>query len=263
MSNRNYINAIERGMKILEILGSAGRKLSLTEIASLCQMNRTAANRFLYTFCILGYINRDDRKLYELSHKALAFGFSYLQSSNLRTLCKPHIDELSAELDQTSNLAILDDLDIIYLYRREKKRFLRFLKYDLYDGSKLPSYCTSVGKVLLAGLDDDDMIDRIERMDLEPITPRTITSKKDLLKELMTVRVCGYAISDGELSMDLFSFAVPVKDAMGVVIASINLTISLNQLSPSFREKILRKLFEKGKLVSRLLGYQGTWPHVG
>jgi len=257
MSDRNYINAIERGLKILEVLGGAGRKLTLTEVADFCEMNKTAANRFLYTFSLLGYVHRDEMKRYELSPRVLSLGFSYLNSSNLRSLCKPHIDELSAALDQTANLAILDDLDAIYLYRKEKKRYL---KYDLYDGSKLPAYCTSVGKVLLAGLPDDELKERLGRLDLEPITRKTITSKKHLWQELMEIRKRGYAVSDRELSMDLYSLAVPVMDAKGAVVGSINVTTAAGNLNPSFHHQILQKLFEKGKLISSLLGYQGNWP---
>jgi IclR family pca regulon transcriptional regulator len=124
MPDRNYIHTIERGLKILEIFGTSARKLTLTEVADLCRMNKTAVNRFLHTLCILGYLNRDEMKRYSLSPRVLSLGFAYLNSSNLRSVCKPHIDELSAELNQTVNLAILDDLYAIYLYRKERKRFL-------------------------------------------------------------------------------------------------------------------------------------------
>jgi IclR family pca regulon transcriptional regulator len=133
----------------------------------------------------------------------------------------------------------------------------------LYDGSRLPAYCTSVGKVLLAGLADDELNARLERLDLEPITRKTITSKKDLWRELMEIRKRGYAISDRELSMDLYSVAVPVVDEKGAVVGSINVTTAAGNLNLSFRKKILQKLFEKGKLISSLLGYQGKWPSIG
>ncbi len=106
------------------------------------------------------------------------------------------------------------------------------------------------------------MKDSIERLDLEPITRKTITSKKDLWLELMATRKRGYAVSDRELSMDLYSVAVPVIDGKGSVVGSINVTTAAGDLNPSFREKILQKLFEKGKLISSLLGYQGKWPGI-
>jgi IclR family pca regulon transcriptional regulator len=258
MTDRSFISTIERGLKILEIFGTAARGLTLTEVANSCQMNKTAASRFLYTFCDLGYLSRDENKRYFLCPKILSIGFGYLNSSSIRSICKPHIDQLSTELNTTANLAILDDLVVIYLYRREVKRYLN---YDLYDGSKLPSYCTSPGKVLLAGLKDDELKNRIERMTLEPITRNTITSKTELWEEIVRTRNRGHAISDRELSMDLYSVAVPIIDSHEMVVASINMTTASDELKKSFNDTVVPRLLEKGRLISNLLGSQKPYPH--
>ncbi|MBI5589647.1 MAG: helix-turn-helix domain-containing protein [Deltaproteobacteria bacterium] len=258
MPDRSFISTIERGLKILEIFGTAARGLTLTEVADSCQMNKTAASRFLYTFCDLGYLSRDENKRYFLSPKILSIGFGYLNSSSIRSICKPHIDQLSSELNTTANLAILDDTDVIYLYRREVKRYLN---YDLYDGSKLPAYCTSPGKVLLAGLKDDELKNRIARMTLEPITRKTITSKEDFWEEMVRTRNRGYAISDRELSMDLCSVAVPLIDGQEMVVASINMTTASDDVKNTFNETVVSKLLEKGRLISKLLGSRKPYPH--
>jgi IclR family pca regulon transcriptional regulator len=257
MRDRKYIISLERGLKILEIFGESARRLTLTEVASACSLNKTAAQRFLYTLCTLGYLTRDENKKYQLSTKILSLGFSFLNSSDLRSVCKPHIDSLSAEIDRTVNLGILDGFEVIYLYRKE---VTRYLKYDLYAGSRLPAYCVSIGKVLLAGLNEKDLKDRIERMTLNPITRKTVTSKPKLWDEIMQTRKRGYSICDRQLSMDLYSMAVPLINERQEAIAAVNVTMDPRESGMAIKRKIAKKLINTGLSLSRILGYQGPYP---
>jgi IclR family pca regulon transcriptional regulator len=257
MRDRKYIISLERGLKILEIFGESARRLTLTEVASACSLNKTAAQRFLYTLCTLGYLTRDENKKYQLSTKILSLGFSFLNSSDLRSVCKPHIDSLSAEIDRTVNLGILDGFEVIYLYRKE---VTRYLKYDLYAGSRLPAYCVSIGKVLLAGLNEKDLKDRIERMTLNPITRKTVTSKPKLWDEIMQTRKRGYSICDRQLSMDLYSMAVPLINERQEAIAAVNVAMDPRESEMEIKRKIAQKLINTGLSLSRILGYQGPYP---
>jgi IclR family pca regulon transcriptional regulator len=257
MRDRKYIISLERGLKILETFGESARKLTLTEVASACSLNKTAAQRFLYTLCTLGYLTRDENKKYQLSTKILSLGFSFLNSSDLRSVCKPHIDRLSTGINRTVNLGILDGLEVIYLYRKE---VTRYLKYDLYAGSRLPAYCMSIGKILLAGLTDKDLKDRIDRMTLSPITRKTVTSKLKLWDEIMQTRKRGYSICDRQLSMDLYSMAVPLINERQEVIAAVNVTMDSRERNMRIKRKIAQKLINTGLLISKILGYHGPYP---
>jgi len=257
MRDRKYIISLERGLKILEIFGQSARRLTLTEVASACTLNKTAAQRFLYTLCTLGYLTRDENKKYQLSTKILSLGFSFLNSSDLRSVCKPQIDALSAEINRTVNLGVLDGFEVIYLYRKE---VTRFLKYDLYAGSRLPAYCVSIGKILLAGLKDEDLKDRIDRMTLNPITRKTITSKHKLWDEIMQTRKRGYSICDRQLSMDLYSMAVPLINDRQDVIAAVNVSMDPRESEMEIKRKIAQKLINTGLSLSKVLGYHGPYP---
>ncbi len=258
MNERNYIQSLERALKILEFFGSSSQGFTLTEVADSCGLNKTATNRFLFTLAELGYLSRDENKRYFLTAKILSLGFGFLNSSNLRTISKPPIDDLSAELNKTVNLAVLDDIEVIYLYRKER---VRYLKYNLYDGSKLPAYCTSAGKILLAGLDDSELENRLSRMELRPITRRTFTDPELLRKELFQIREQGYSISDRELSLDLFAIAAPIIDNNGKVTAAINVTMDTKDRSKKNEKLIVEKLFQKGASISSMLGYLGAYPN--
>ena len=173
---------------------------------------------------------------------------------------KPYLDELSSKLQKSVNLAVLDEDHIVFLYRKEIRRFL---KYDMYPGLRIPAHCLSSGKVLLAALSDEKLKTIIDRMDLVPITAKTITSKESLFKEIVATRKRGYGISDQELSMDLYSLAVPLFDHRGTPAAAFNISMDVRDKNkPTVRRVILPMMFENGKIISEILGYKGEYPRI-
>ncbi len=258
MRDKEHVKSLQRGLKILEILGRSSRWLTLTEIADLCRVNKTATQRFLNTLSALEYIKRDENKRYFLTPKILSIGFNYLNRSDLRTVAQPHIDNLSSVVNKTVNLVILDGTEVLFLYRKEKSRYL---KYDIGVGSRLPAYCTSTGKVLLAGLDKRELRKRVTGMHFEAITGKTIRSARTLLKDIEQTRRRGYSICDQELSLDLYSMAVPLLDRKAAVSAAINVTMDARQKNSPEKQVIITKLMHTGQVVSELLGYRGPYPY--
>lgn len=255
--NKEFIQSLSRGLYILELVANSSTPVSLTEISKMTKLNKTTSQRFLNTLCNLNYLIRGEDKRYSLSGKVYSLAQSFLNKSNLVNISKPYIDELSTEIGKTVNLAILDDVYTVFLYRKEIRKFLN---YDLVPGSKLPCYAGSLGKVLLAGLKDEELKKRINKIDFYPITPKTITSKDKLWEEIIKTRSRGYGICDQELSMDMFSVAAPIIDRGGNIIAAINISMEFSyKKNPSLKDMI-KKLLEKGKVISSHLGYQGIYP---
>jgi len=114
MRDRDHIKSLERGLRILEIFAESSRSLTLTEVATSSNLSKTSTHRFLKTLCSLGYLNREEDRRYLLGTAVISLGFSFLNSSNLRTMVKPYLDELSSELNKTVNLAVLDNLSILF-----------------------------------------------------------------------------------------------------------------------------------------------------
>jgi len=256
MRDKNYIQSLERGLRVLEILGHSSEPLTLTQIAKLGNLNKTATQRFLHTLCSLKYLYREN-KHYVLGSRILSLGYSFLNSSNLAAKSKPYLDELSSALNKTVNLAVLDNLDTLFLYRKEVRKFI---KYDLAPGSKLPAYAGALGKVLLAGLSDRKLKSRINRMKLHPLTVKTVSTKKALWDEIKRTRERGYSISDQELSMDLYSIAVPLINDQQEVVAAINASMESSYKASLDLEMIIEQLTETGEKISRILGYQDKFP---
>ncbi len=257
MRDRNHIQSLDRGFRILELFGEFASPLTLTEIAHHSGLNKTTAQRFLSTLCSLGYVERLQDRKYFWGSRILSLGFRYLDSSNLVKAAKPYLDELSRELHRTINLAVLEGSHVVFLYRREVKIFL---KYDLHPGSTLPSHCTASGKVLLAGLRDEKLRDLLQGMDLTRITPRTITDRDLLFKDIVRTRKRGYSICDRELSMDLFSIGAPLLDSGGAVLAAVNVSLALKDRETPDIQAATEGLLKAGDLISRAIGYRGTYP---
>ena len=260
MRDNNHINSVERALKILEILGESPRPLTLTEVANQAELTKTTTQRFMNTLSSLGYLNREENKRYFLGTKTLSLGFQFLNTSNLITMAKPYLDELSSQVEMTVNLGVLDNCDVLILHRKEVRKFFNF---DIHSGSKLFAYGSALGSVLMAGLSDEEIDRRLDTMNIQQITPKTITSKKGIMEQIFKVRETGYAISDQEQTMDLCSLAAPLINKEKKTVAAINISLDpMKRNNPNIFESAKTKLFQKGELISRLLGYDGSYPKI-
>ncbi|MEW6671685.1 MAG: IclR family transcriptional regulator [Thermodesulfobacteriota bacterium] len=255
--DRNAIQSLARGLNILELCAKSPRPLTLTEIANRAQLTKTTAQRFLNTLCALGYLRREENKSYVLAARVLSLAYSFMHTSSLVTMAKPFLDELSAQLDKTVNLAVLEDVHTLILYRKEVRKFM---KYDLGPGSKLPCYAGSLGKAMLAGLNDKALKARLNKIEFYPITPKTVSSKQALWNEIREIRKRGYSICDQELSLDMYSIGVPLLDRQGQVVAAINASMEFSFKDNPKLEALIGQLLEKGKMISYNLGYNGPYP---
>jgi IclR family pca regulon transcriptional regulator len=176
--------------------------------------------RCLYTLGKLGYVGTEDGRTYALRPRILALGHAYLSSTPLATAVQPLLDQISDELHESSSMAVLEGEEILYIARSSTTT--RLMSIDLGLGSRLPAYCTSMGRVLLADLPPARLEEYLAHARLARLTNRTISTPAELKRALAEVRRQGYAIIDQELEIGLRSIAVPVKDAAGTCVAAIN-----------------------------------------
>ncbi len=258
MRDKNHINSVERALRILEIFGDSPQPLTLTEVANRAELTKTTTQRFINTLVSLGYLNREENKRYFLGTRILSLGFQYLNSSNLIKLVKPYLDELSTEIEMTVNLGVLDNSDVLILYRKE---VLKFLRFDIHPGSKLLVYGSGMGLALLAGLNDTEIETILNTIDIRRLTPLTLVSKEEIMEKVKITRQTGIAVSDREQSMDLCSIAVPLLNQQHEQIAAINVSMPIIRTSDSEISKDVEiKLVKKGEMISRRLGYVGPYP---
>jgi IclR family pca regulon transcriptional regulator len=214
----NYMNSLARGLAILQAFDARGHALSVSQASLATGIPRAAARRCLYTLELLGFVT-NHLGHYSLRPKVLTLGFSHLSSLPLATAAQPLLNRCRDRLHESCSLGVLDGSDVFYLARAET---IRIMSVSLYVGTRLPAYCTSMGRVLLAHLKEAALEEYLSRIQLVPRTSKALTSIAGLRAALVAVRRLGYAIVDQELELGLRSIAVPVFDRAGCVVASLN-----------------------------------------
>ncbi len=218
MKDGDFVGGFAKGLRVIEAFGEHERRLSIADVAKRTGLDRATVRRSLLTLAELGYADYDG-KYFSLTSKVLRLGHSYLASMPLTALVQPYLDELARQTGQSSSASVLDDTDIVYIARASKRRVMSI---NLNAGSRLPAYCSSMGRVLLAGLPAEQARDILARSDRRALTDRTTIGIDELVVKLEAVRRDGYALIDQELELGLCSIAVPLRNRQGETVAALN-----------------------------------------
>jgi IclR family transcriptional regulator, pca regulon regulatory protein len=230
-----YSQSLERGLAILGCFTPERPALGIADIAHELGMSRSTTHRYAITLVALGYLEQEASRKYRLGLRVTDLGMSALNSTSLREHARAYLEELRERTRYTANLSVLDGTNILYIDRaRSYLRALGKADLGLHPGSRLPAYCTAMGKVLVAFLPESERREAFVEMKLTKRAPKTITSKRALREELEQVRKVGLAVNDEELAPELYAIAAPVCDESRVI-AAVNLaahssTISLDEL---------------------------------
>ncbi|RFA08406.1 IclR family transcriptional regulator [Subtercola boreus] len=242
-----FVQSLARGLSVIRVFSHETPRMTLSDIARATGLTRATTRRFLMTLIELGYVRSDGRD-FALTAKVLELGFSYLSGITLPEVAQPHLEELSHTIGEATSAAILDGPDIVYVVRVPTHRIMTV---GINLGTRLPAYATSMGRVLLAGLDPDALDDYLHHVKLQALTERTVVSESALIRELDRVRDAGWTVVDQELEPGLRSIAVPLRDESGTVVAAINIsTAASSGTTDSVREKYLPALQAAATAIS-------------
>ena len=212
-----FVRTFARGLKVIEVLGQAPGGQTLAQVAEAVELPRTAVRRFLLTLIELAFV-RSDGKRYWLTPRVLRLGLSYLSSLPYWRDAQLALEELCARVQQSCALSVLDGEEIVYVQRQHAKRILP-MSPSL--GSRLPAHAVSMGRVLLAGLADDELEGYLTRAALTRLTSATVVDRERLRQAVLAAREQGQAWVDGELDESICGLAVPVRDRSGATIAAL------------------------------------------
>ncbi len=218
VGNPDFVLSLARGLRVIESFEGYLDGRSIVEIAQSTELSRASIRRILLTLELLGYVERS-RQVYRLKTQVLRLGFSFLSSSSVVEAARPVLERITEVLHESSSMSMLDGGEIVYVARSAASRVLAA---GLSVGSRLPAYCTSMGRVLLAALPDAELDVYLKALKPKPYTPRTIVKISKLRRAIMEVRKQGYAVVNEELEAGLRSIAVPVYTRSKRVVAAIN-----------------------------------------
>lgn len=250
LADPSFMTSLARGLAVLRAFGDSRRALTIAQISQKTGISRAAVRRCLYTLKQLGYAEAEMNN-FSLRPKVLTLGHSYLSSTPLAVSSQPCLNHLSRTLNESCSLAVLDDSEVLYIARSATSRVM---SVALNAGSRLPAYCTSLGRVMLAYLEPDELDAYFATTTLRPMTERTVVSQQRLRDILAEVRRDGYAINDEELEQGLRSIAVPVRGASGKVLAALNIgaqaaRVSTAQMAQHFLPELQRGAQELSVLL--------------
>lgn len=232
---REHVIALERGLAVIRAFGRETPTMTLAEVARATALSRATARRFLHTLETLGYVATDGRT-WSLQARVLDLGYAYLSSASTWEVVQSHLENLVADVRESSSASVLDGGDIIYTVRVATQRIL---STNIDIGSRLPAYATSMGRVLLSALDEPGLDAFFGATELLPLTPRTITDEHQLREVLGDVRRQGYCLLDSELEQGVRSVAAPLRDARDTVFAAVNVSSHASRVTLDSVRKVL------------------------
>jgi IclR family pca regulon transcriptional regulator len=223
-----YVQSFARGLAVIRSFSAARPSMTLSEVAAAAALTRAGARRILLTLAQLGYVAAEGRQ-FRLTARILDLGFAYLSSMPFWDLAEPIMEALVEEVHESSSASVLDGTDIVYVLRVPTRKIMTI---SLGPGSRLPAWCTSMGRVLLSGLDDAEVDAILRRSKIEALTPRTITDRAELRRLIAEVRSRGWALVNQELEEGLISISAPIRERGGRMLAALNVSGQANRSTP-------------------------------
>ncbi|MDN8613268.1 IclR family transcriptional regulator [Variovorax ginsengisoli] len=246
----SYVQSFARGLQVIRSFSAGAPRQTLSEVAAATGLTRAGARRILLTLQTLGYVTSDG-KLFALTPRILDLGFAYLSSMPIWNRAEPVMEALVQQVQESCSAAVLDATDIVYVLRVPTHKIMRI---SLGVGSRLPAFCTSMGRLLLADLDEDERRARLEASPREAFTKHTVTDVGALLAKVAQARRQGWCLVNQELEEGLISIAAPIVDRAGRTVAALNISGQANRTSAKvMQDSMLPALLAAAREISRLL----------
>jgi IclR family pca regulon transcriptional regulator len=249
----SYVQSFARGLEVIRSFSARSPRQTLTEVAGRTGLTRAGARRILLTLQTLGYVESDG-KLFRLTPRILDLGFAYLSSLPIWNLAEPVMEALVEEVKESCSAAVLEGTDIVYVLRVPTHKIMSI---SLGVGSRLPAYCTSLGRMLLSALPPDQMMQVLQASERTARTRYTVTDVDELAARIAQVRKQGWSLVNQELEEGLVSIAAPITDRAGQTVAALNISGQANRSSAKvMQETMLPQLRAAAQAISNRLSLQ-------
>ena len=251
---RSYnINALQRGLRLLQLFSESPRGLTAKQVASLSRLPVSTVHRFLVNLDRAGFLNCSGGSVYHLGIACFAIGQAALGQLDIRRLSLPYLQELNHQTRETIHLTVRHGLSAVYVEKLDSPEPLRIYSRI---GAGVPLYCTAVGKIMLAYLPKEEQDRVVRQLDLKRLTPNTVGSLQELQTELYRVRKNGYACDMEEHELHIRCIAAPIWDHTGGVHASLSITAPMVRMPVNRLRQLAPLVQEAGMRISQELGYQ-------
>ncbi|MEK9722974.1 MAG: IclR family transcriptional regulator C-terminal domain-containing protein [Rhodospirillaceae bacterium] len=254
MSDRKSgrVQSVSRALAILSRLGEFDDGLTLSQLSKDLKLAPSTAHRLLTTLQEERFVHFNDTKgFWQVGVQAFVVGSHFLGSRDLVTVALPYMEQLMEQSGETTNLAMADRGEIVYLAQVQCHQLMRTLARP---GARVAMHCSAVGKALLSQMSENDVARVLRNRGLPRVTDQTITSMDELCMQLRTARQRGYAMDDEEHSIGLRCIAAPVFDERGTALAAVSLSGPKVRLPEARVEELATLLVETGRQITQAYG---------
>ncbi len=250
------VQSVVRALMLLELMAKENGPISLSELAQKAGLKMTTVHRLLTTMMYKGFVEQDSVTLrYRLGVKTFEIGNAALMINDLRTIVRPFLKELSEQINETINLAVLDGPEVVYIDQIESTNIV-IVKMFARVGSRGPAYCTGTGKVLLADLSTEELRKRLSNVDFIKFTEYTVTDIEKLIDTLNKIKKNGYALDFSERDEGVTCIAAPIRNFEGRVQAAISVSAPVQRMPEErIKDEILPVILNISNKVSQKLGF--------
>ena len=255
MRVKKNISAVERAMKILELFLDGSESLSVPDFVSLLNLPRSTTHELVRTLVNLGYLfpDRNNPRKFSLGLKIFELGGAYASNLDFVREGQDIVKAIAAKCGETVNLGVLQDTSVVYIVKVDSIHPVRLVSAV---GHRIPAHVTGLGKMLLSALSDPEIRTLYGNAEkLETMTPSSITSMTQLLKELAEVRVRGVAFDNSESTPDVQCIAAPVYNHNAEMIAAMSVSVLTTHINPERLQELTRMICGGAGELSSRLGY--------
>ncbi len=252
-SEQYRIQAIDRAVMVLNCYDFEHKELGVRDISALTGLHKATAHRILVALEHNGFIEQDPQTgNYHLGLELFRLGHVAGGRLEVRGIAHPFLSDLTQRVRETSHLAVLDGVEVLYLDKVEGPHALRMPSRT---GWRVPSYCTSLGKAILACFSDEEVRQRLARTKFVQHTPHTLKNLDELIESLKVVRRRGYAVDEEEVELGLSCIAAPLRDHTGGMVGAISISAPTARMRPAAIPKVAEQVKRTAELISTRLGY--------
>lgn len=247
------VKSVSRALDIFTLLSLKKGGLGVTEIANQIDINKSSVYRILSTLVKYNYVEQDaETGKYKLGYKFLEISSKLLDSIDIRTEAQPFLKELESETNEVIHLVVHDQGEVVYIEKLEGNELLRMHSRV---GKRAPMHCTSVGKTILANLQQNVVSKILQEKGMPAHTKHTITEQDELLAELVRIREQGYAYDLEENQYGITCIAAPIFDHLGQVVAAVSISGSTIRMTETRLNQLQKRIILAGNQISARLGY--------
>jgi len=241
---------VGKALEVLDRVAAMGRPVRFTELLEGSPYPKATLYRFVQTLTNQGMLSYDpERQTYAMGIRLVRLAHAAWQQSSLAPIARPHVDALAADVGETVHLAQLDNGQVLYVDKRNATKPI-----EMYSsaGKVGPAYCTGVGKVMLAYLDEAILAPILEQQSYHKFTEHTLVSVEALRAELRAIRQSGYGFDREEHEPGIICVSLPILTEGGRAVGALSVTSSTERQTLAGLEKLVPRIQEAARAIANV-----------